>query len=139
MANAVAILMIKKSNPIQMTCAEGTGIPKGTVLQLSDPFTVAASSGADNEFGGIAAEEKIGGDGKNTISVYRDGYFKVEAGTSGCTAGLPQVMDDGANEFTNAANGDAELGLIFGTALETAAGEDTLQVYVNIGTGGRTV
>ena len=120
MANAVAVLMIKKSPPIQMTCSESTAIPKGTILQLTDPFTVSAGTGADMEFGGIAAEEKIASDGKTTVAVYRDGYFKVECGTNGTTAGLPQVYDDGANELTDAAAGDAELGLIFGVALETA-------------------
>lgn len=120
MANAVAVLMVETEPPIMMACAEATGIPKGTILQLSGNFTVSASSGADEEFGGIAAEEKIGGDGKLMIAVYRHGIFKVECGTNNTTVGLQQVMDDGANELTDAAAGDAELGLIFGVALEAA-------------------
>ena len=119
MANAVAVLMVETAKPIMMICADAA-IPKGTILQLTSPFTVSASSGADEEFGGIAAEEKIV-DGKLMIAVYRQGIFKVESGTNGTTVGLPQVMDDGANELTDAVAGDAELGLIFGRALETAA------------------
>ena len=119
MANAVAVLMVETHFPIMMTCADAA-IPKGTILQLASPNTVSASSGADNEYGGIAAEEKISGDGKLQIAVYRDGIFKCEAGTNGVTAALQQVIDDGANELTDAAAGDAELGLIFGVALETA-------------------
>lgn len=124
MANAVAVLMIETEPPIMMTCADAA-IPKGTILQLTDPFTVSATSGADNEFGGIAAEEKISGDGKLMIAVYRRGYFKVECGTNATTAGVEQVIDDGANELTDAVAGDAELGLIFGSALETAANGET--------------
>ena len=58
MANAVAELMVETELPIMMTCADAA-IPKGTILQLSAAFTVSASTGVDQEFGGIAAEEKI--------------------------------------------------------------------------------
>jgi len=116
---AVAVLMIETEPPIMMTCADAA-IPKGTILQLSGAYTVSASSGVDEEFGGIAAEEKIAGDGKLQIAVYRRGYFKVESGTANTTIGLQQVMDAGANELTDAAAGDAELGLVFGRALEAA-------------------
>lgn len=120
MANAVAVLMVETALPIMMACAD-SAIPKGTILQLSGAFTVSASSGVDEEFGGIAAEEKISGDGKLQIAVYRQGIFKVESGTNATTIGLQQVMDDGANELTDAAAGDAELGLVYGRALEAAA------------------
>jgi len=120
MANAVAVLMIDTEPPIMMSCAEDAGIPKGTVLALSSPFTVAATSNVNDLFGGIAAEEKISRDGKVKIAVYRKGYFKCEAGSNGVTVGLPVVIDDGANEFTNLAADDSDLGYVFGTALESA-------------------
>ena len=118
MANAVAELMVETSLPVQMICADAA-IPKGTVLKLSTPMTVAASSADNDLFGGIAAEEKISGDGKLSIAVYRDGIFKCEAGGA-VTVGLPQVIF-GLNEFVNITAGDHDLGYVFGTALETAA------------------
>lgn len=118
MASAVAVLMVETNLPIMMTCADAA-IPKGTVLKLSTPYTVAASSADNDLFGGIAAEEKISGDGKLQIAVYRDGIFKVEAGAT-VTVGLPQTIH-GANEFKNLTAADHDLGYIFGTALETAS------------------
>ncbi len=117
--NAVAVLMVETELPIMMKCAD-SAIPKGTVLKLSTPYTVAASSANTDLFGGIAAEEKISGDGKLQIAVYRGGIFKVEAGVGGVTVGLP-VGIIAANNFTNTAANDTDLGYNFGVALETAA------------------
>ena len=117
--NAVAVLMIETELPIMMTVAD-TAIPKGTVLKLSTPFTVAASSADNDLYGGIAAEEKISGDGKLQIAVYRGGIFKVEAGAGGVTVGLPVGMV-ALNNFKNTTGGDNDLGYNFGVALETAA------------------
>ena len=130
MANAVAVLMVETELPIMMNCAD-SAIPKGTVLQLSGAYTVSATSTVDQEFGGIAAEEKISGDGKLQISVYRRGIFKVEVGTNDVTLGVRVVMDDGANEFTDSAAGDAELGLEFGQALE--AGTNGQFILIELG------
>jgi len=118
-ANTVAKLMVETDLPIMMTCADAA-IPKGTVLKLSTPFTVAAS-GSDNDlFGGIAAEEKISGDGKLSIAVYRGGIFKVEAGAGGVTVGLP-VGIVALNNFKNTTANDSDLGYNYGCALSTAA------------------
>jgi len=130
MANAVAVLMVETELPIMMTCAEATSIPKGTCLKLTDPFTVIASSAADDEFGGIAAEEKIGGDGKTQIAVYRRGIFKVEAGTTGVTVGK-QVKLEAANEFTDLGANENESGYGWGSALETATNGETFLLDLN--------
>lgn len=118
-ANTVAVLMVETELPIMMTCADAA-IPKGTVLKLSTPFTVSASSADNDLFGGIAAEEKISGDGKLQIAVYRGGIFKVEAGAGGVTVGLP-VGIVAANNFKNTTANDSDLGYNFGVALETAS------------------
>lgn len=116
----MAVLVIETEIPISMTCAEATGIEKGQCLTLSDPFTVAATAAANVAFGGIAAEEKIAGDGKTKIAVYRGGIFKLEAGTTGVTVGLPMKVEAN-NEFTDVVAGDAELARVWGQSLETAA------------------
>ena len=119
MANAVAELMVETELPIMMTC-DDTAIPKGTLLKLTTPFTVAATSADNDLFGGIAAEEKIAGDGKLQIAVYRGGLFKVESGDGNTTVGLPQVIGNALNELEDLTAADGDLGYIFGTALETA-------------------
>ena len=118
MANAVAVLMVETELPIMMTCADAA-IAKGQCLELTNPFTVSATNGANDLFGGIAAEEKISGDGKLMIAVYRRGIFKVEAGTTGVTFGIP-VKIEANNEFTDTAADNSDAGYIWGKALETA-------------------
>ena len=118
-ANTVAVLMVETERPIMMMCADAA-IPKGTVLKLSTPYTVAASSADNDLFGGIAAEEKISGDGKLMIAVYRRGIFRCEAGAGGVTVGLP-VGIVALNNFKDTTGGDNDLGYNFGRALETAA------------------
>ncbi len=118
-ANTVAVLMVETELPIMMTCADAA-IPKGTILKLATPYTVSASSADNDLFGGIAAEEKISGDGKLQIAVYRGGIFKVEAGAGGVTVGLP-VGIVALNNFKNTTANDNDLGYNYGVALETAA------------------
>jgi hypothetical protein len=130
-ANTVAVLMVETDLPIMMTCADAA-IPKGTVLKLSTPYTVAASGADDDVFGGIAAEEKVSGDGKTMIAVYRGGIFKVEAGAGGVTVGLKVGMV-AANNFKNATAADCDVGRVFGQALETAA--DTEFFLIELGNG----
>ena len=128
MANAVAKLLVELEPPVMMTCAEGTGIAKGTILALSDPMTVAASSGDNDIFGGIAAEEKIASDGKTKIAVYLRGIFACESnGTT--TVGKDQVVK-ALNELADYTSNDNELGYVVGRALETAADGETFVCYV---------
>ena len=120
MANATAVLVYETALPIAFTVADGDSIEKGDFLQLTDPMTVSLSSGAHNLFGGIAAEEKIASDGKTKIAVYREGIFRVEAGTSGVTVGK-QVVIEAKNELTDYTTLDGEKGETFGYTFETAA------------------
>ena len=119
MANEVAVLMVETHLPIMMQVAD-IALPKGTSLDLDSGLTVTAADTNEDVFGGIAAEEKISGDGKLQISVYRDGIFKCVAGAGGVTIGLP-VGIVALNAYTDFATLDDEKGAIFGVALETAA------------------
>ena len=132
MANSMAVLMVETELPIMMTCANGAGIAKGQCLKLSDPYTVAATSGANDLFGGIAAEEKIADDGKTKIAVYRRGIFKVEAGTSGVSVGLPIIIEAN-NEFKDTAANGSDTGYVWGKALETATDGDTFLAEIGSG------
>ena len=128
MANE-AVLYIELEPPIAMTCADATGIEKGTVLKLSDPFTVAASSADNDIFAGIAAEEKIASDGRTKIAVYRRGIFKMVCSATASTVGLHQVIK-GANTIGDYTTLDDEKGYVLGIALETGASTETILVDV---------
>jgi len=120
MANE-AILVFETEKPIPMTCADGTGIEKGALLKISDPFTVAAGAGASDAVGGIAAEEKIASDGKTKIGVYRGGIFKVVA-SGAVTVGKAVYIKGSANlVYTGSVNDESALGI----ALETATEAET--------------
>lgn len=129
MANE-AVLMVETSLPSQFTCADGTGIEKGTLLKITDPMTVAATSADGDAFIGVAAEEKIADDGKTTIAVYTDGIFRMKDSGSGVTVGT-MLKVNGANLVATADEAGANaVGEHVGLALETAAASETLLVKV---------
>jgi len=74
MANE-ATLFWEVELPIPFTVADGAGIEKGTLLKITTDMTAAAADGAGDALAGIAAEEKISGDGKVKLGVYRRGIF----------------------------------------------------------------
>ena len=76
------------------------------------------------------SEEKITLDGKTKIAVYREGIFRVESGTTGCTVGKTATIE-AKNEFTDGAATDAENGIVFGHFLET--GSDGQFVLMELG------
>src|SRR4030042_2303564 len=129
MANE-AVLVFELEPPVPFTCADSTGIEKGCLLKLTDPFTVAATSADNDVFIGIAAEEKIASDGKTKIGVYLRGIFKlvVDAGDT-TTVGLDCVIR-AANAIGLFDTLDDENGKTVGKALETGAAGETVLVYV---------
>jgi|TARA_B100000315_G_scaffold53819_1_gene48157 hypothetical protein len=117
--------------PVPMTCANGTGIEKGAILILSDPNTVAVTSGDTDAVAGIAAEEKIASDGKTKIAVYKRGIFKAAIGAGGCTAGEALITDTATGAANELASADVNSENIFGRALETASDGHTALVELN--------
>lgn len=81
MANE-AVLVYETQVAIPFTCADGTGIEKGTAVTLSDPMTVAACTDSTSAQGGITKAEKIASDGRTSVAVYKGGIFKVTASGS---------------------------------------------------------
>ena len=60
---------------VNRICAEATNIPLGTVMKLTSPNTVIASSADNDVFGGIAVEEFTGGEGLTHIACAMDGVW----------------------------------------------------------------
>lgn len=120
MASATAVLIFETAPPIRVNCAEAAAFEKGdcvTFTGATNNLTVAITSTNNDIMGGIVAEEKIANVG-TSVSVYRQGYFKVEAGTTGTTVGKLTSIE-AKNEFTDAAATDYENGIAWGRALET--------------------
>ncbi len=72
-----ATLWMEYEPAIPFTCADGTGIEKGTAVTLSDPMTVAACTDSTTAQGGITKVEKVASDGNTKVAVYRRGIFVV--------------------------------------------------------------
>lgn len=125
-----ATLIIQTMPAIGMTCSNSTGIEKGALLKLSDPFTVALSTGQNDQVGGIAMGEKIANDGKTKIPVARAGIFKVTL-SGACTVGDAVCLQLGNYNQVYAPASFASGAVILGTALETGATGETILVELN--------
>ncbi|NHZ84311.1 MAG: DUF2190 family protein [Planctomycetia bacterium] len=125
------VLLTELELPVAFTCADGTAIAKGAVLEISDPMTVITTDGDSDKIIGIAAEEKIASDGKVKIGVYLRGIFKGFAGATGVTVGRAIRTDTAtgaANELVVAAANEEG---IIGTALETATDTQSFKFLLN--------
>ena len=126
MADETTIL-IETAPPVPYTCADNAGIAKGAILMITDPNTVAVTTGDGDAVIGIAATEKIANDGVTEIAVWEEGRFRGTAGAAGVTVGKAIQTDTGtgsANELVDFDN-DTERGA--GIALETATDRQTFK------------
>ncbi len=94
---------------VRRTVADAAGIAKGTILKLTSPNTVEASSANNDIFGGIAIEEKTANDGITQIGVALDGVWAVKLKDEAVATGKILKIS-GANEIGLALNADAEEG-----------------------------
>jgi hypothetical protein len=120
-------LIFEKSTPIPFTCANATGIEKGTMMKLVDPMAASAHGGINQPIAGVLAEEKIASDGHIKCSIYTDGIFDATASGS-ITVGAALAADSVANKlFSAAVNAEN----IVGRALETATTGQTFRYELN--------
>jgi len=133
MANEAIIveLLGNQGDPIRYTCADGTGIEKGTVLELTSPRTVKKGSAVDKPLVGIAAEEKVANDGQTSISVYTNGIFQLKCATTQCEIGDQVSLAAADNTIALASTLDMEKGWSLGYAIETIAVGNTGMVRIN--------
>ena len=115
-----ATLITELETPVNFTCADGGAIPKGSLLILADPNTVAITTGDTDEIIGIAAAEKIASDGNVTIPVFLRSIFRGFAGAAGVTAGLAIITDTATGAANELVVADVNSEAVVGIALETA-------------------
>ena len=139
MANE-AILLVKLEPAIPTTVTDGTGIEKGSLMNLADLNTGALSATAAEELSGIAASEKIASDGKATLGVIKRGVFKMycsgavnvgRAVQSAADANYPNHIEEAAVTSSGSS--------ILGHALETGATTEQIMVMVDVGAGGNQI
>lgn len=130
MANETT-LVYELEPPVPFTCANGTGIEKGALLTISDPMTVATTTGDTDAIIGIAAEEKIANDGRTKIGVYMRGIFKATAGVAGVTSGMAVISDTSTSAVNRVVVADINSEHIVGRALETATSGETFLMLLD--------
>jgi len=135
-ANAVAVIieLLGKPEgcPVRYACADGTGIPKGTLLKITDARLAIKTSADNDPFAGVAAFEKVASDGSTSITAYTHGIFDMEQKTGVTSSVGERVSIAGENILTKCGATD----LLFadvGIALEDAAAEDIFAVLVGSG------
>ena len=133
MANEIIVtdLLGNGGDPIEYTCADGTGIAKGCILELTDPRTVQAVSGVDTPLVGIAAHEKVASDGATTISVLTNFIGKGTTAAGGtATLGDGVSIAAAGNTLDLSATLDVEKGWSLGYSLETVGNAETFLIRV---------
>jgi len=124
-------LVVETGVAVAFTCADGTAIPKGSILEISDPMTVTITNGDDDKIIGIAAAEKIADDGQTTIPVHLEGIFRGFAGAAGVTVGRAIITDTATGAANELVVADANSEGIVGTALETATDTQSFLFKLN--------
>lgn len=137
MANE-AVLIFETELPIPFTVADASGIEKGAILKLVDPMTASGSALADAPIAGIAATEKIAGDGNIKLGVFRKGIFRVSLSGS-VTIGNPLVADVTQNYVRSLQTANLSGARIIGHALETGTTNETILAQIDVGSGGAAV
>jgi len=87
----------------------GTAIPIGTIMKLTDGNVAIASSANNDPFGGIAWEEKTASDGITEITVAMNGRWSTTSTAAAIGVGVP-VSVGGANAVRAAIEADVALG-----------------------------
>jgi len=123
----------KSGDPVRYTVADGTGIAKGSLMELTSPRTMKIVSGVDVPIVGILAQEKVASDGQTSCAVYTNGIFQMTCGAAE-SAAIGDFVSAGAvvNEINIATAADFEKGWAFGYALETIVGNGVGQIKIRI-------
>ena len=133
MANeAVIIELFNGGRPIRFTVADGAGIAKGTIMEMTDPRTVIANTNDNAPLAGIAAAEKVANDGSTTLAVYTDGIFDILTDSGTDTVGAMVANSATENKMQTADATDLLQGSVLGKLLETAGNAEVAAVRVNL-------
>ena len=130
-----AVLLVETGTPIPFRLSAATAIPKGTHMKLINPFMCSISAGSADQVAGIAASEKIAGDGILILPVFDEGYFRVKA-SGAISVGDPlatanQAVGENVVYSVVATTLDVSGTAIIGEAMEGVADGATLVMKLN--------
>jgi hypothetical protein len=132
MANeAVIIELYNGGRLIRFTCADNTGIAKGTLLELSGDRTVIANTNDNAPVVGIAAHEKVANDGSTTICAYTDGIFDMKSDAGTDVVGTVMANSATENIIQTADGADLLQGSWIGYYIEAGTSNGVEAVRVN--------
>ena len=129
-----AVLRIRQEDPIDFVVDDDTAIEKGTICKLSDGRGAFPIQTEDDAVpcAGIARREKIAGDGRTRLAIYRKGIFDIKV-ASGGTIGLGnQVVISGVDAIAAALTDGTEDHAVLGKALEDGDKGEIIQIAVNL-------
>lgn len=113
------------------TIHDSVAVEKGAWLAYSGARVVKSADTPGQAIAGIAAREKVAGDGRTQISVYKKGYFDVKASLSGATPLGGALMYAHGNTVT-AAIDDASGAKIIGYCDEAATNDTTFLMRLDL-------
>ena len=126
----------QENNAVRYTCADATAISKGTLMKLTDPVTALRTTtgyiGISQPVAGIAASDKVAGDGSTTIGCYKGGIWELRMDANAIVNAGDFVTVSGANNMiVKASAGDVISGAVLGKALENGSVNEEIAVLVN--------
>ena len=130
-------LLTQKTLPVSRTCANGTGIEKGSVLKSTDPSTVIITSASYDPVAGILYTEKVANDGQQAAVLTGPGDELRGIASGSIGQGDPLMTADAAfpNYLVSVKSKNAlEIsgGSIIGDSLEVATAGQTFKYVLNI-------
>ena len=137
MANE-AVLRDKLADPINFNCADDIALEKGAFVSLVEETLggrrVSGAVTIADECAGIVAREKISGDGRLTVPVYRKGIFDVYC-SGAIGIGAPVNLSLGnyvSGALIDGTSSSASGATIIGHMLEAASDAEVAQMELDL-------
>lgn len=127
----VAVILSRRSLPVNGTVADGTGIEQGTYLKVADPNTYSASTGTNDVFGGFAYNEKIASDGNTKLAILKGPGDEVRLTASGNISVGAALQTAAPGNYVKAVADMSDANIV-GYALETATAGETFRAVLLI-------
>ncbi|KKL07975.1 hypothetical protein LCGC14_2580590 [marine sediment metagenome] len=107
---------------------DSTNVSKGQLMQLVDPRTVSSVVAYGAAVAGVAASEKVAGDGDTSIGCQTQGIFEVQ-----CSSATDVGKDIGMAGVNNRVDVMTVVsGMIIGRALEDAGTDEVINVRLDL-------
>lgn len=139
MANE-AVVVASQENPWPFTVADGTGITKGALMELTTPRTANTADTSGAKFAGIAARDKVASDGRTELALHRRCMALVYCSGT-INFGDPIVLADVSvyPNFVAMAGITASGANIIGHMLEAATNGQQKLAWIDVGCGSGAV